>query len=257
MVAPLWRTLGTARTTGPGKPLTRLGVQGEPPPWRVGLWLDQTGPGGGCHRTPRPPHGARARQGRAGQRSRPRLHTGAEPAHDPLEPPPNAAQAPQGAPLPPQALHQCTWCGTAPGGRRALDQRTATGVAVRRWLAVVPLPMLLLRGGLASRTHVSEGFCRKVRFLGQNPKIEYREFNDLQTAKLSKKQLCDRTNEAAIKSYNAEHGTAIAIRNIKYLNDIVAQDYRSVQRVTRPMLGLKSFEAAHDTLVGIKLMPRS
>jgi DDE domain len=98
-------------------------------------------------------------------------------------------------------------------------------------------------------------FCRKVRFLGQNPKIECREFNDLQTAKLSKKQLCDRTNEAAIKSYNAEHGTAIAIRNIKYLNDIVAQDYRAVKRVTRPMLGLKSFEAAHDTLVGIKLMP--
>src|SRR6266446_7858717 len=41
------------------------------------------------------------------------------------------------------------------------------------------------------------GFCRKVRFLGQNPKIECREFNDLQTAKLSKKQLCDRTDERA------------------------------------------------------------
>ena len=38
-----------------------------------------------------------------------------------------------------------------------------------------------------------EGFCRKVRFLGQNPKIGYQKFNDLQTAKLSKKQLCDRT----------------------------------------------------------------
>ena len=36
-------------------------------------------------------------------------------------------------------------------------------------------------------------FCRKVRFLGQNPKIGYQKFNDLQTAKLSKKQLCDRT----------------------------------------------------------------
>jgi DDE domain len=29
---------------------------------------------------------------------------------------------------------------------------------------------------------------------------------------------------AAIKSYNAEHGTAIAIRKIKYLNNIVEQD---------------------------------
>jgi hypothetical protein len=36
-------------------------------------------------------------------------------------------------------------------------------------------------------------FCRKVRFLGQNPKIGYEEFNDLQTLALSKKQLCDST----------------------------------------------------------------
>src|SRR5262245_957696 len=42
-------------------------------------------------------------------------------------------------------------------------------------------------------TSFFEGFCRKVRFLGQNPKIGYQKFNDLQTAKLSKKQLCDRT----------------------------------------------------------------
>src|SRR5437762_6377144 len=61
-------------------------------------------------------------------------------------------------------------------------------------------------------------------------------------------------NEAAIKSYNAEHGTAIAIRQIKYLNNIVEQDHRGVKRVTRPMLGFKSFEAAQDTLVGIELM---
>src|SRR5262245_235049 len=40
-------------------------------------------------------------------------------------------------------------------------------------------------------------FCRKVRFLGQNPKIGYQKFNDFQTAKLSKKQLCDRTQPVA------------------------------------------------------------
>ncbi len=61
-------------------------------------------------------------------------------------------------------------------------------------------------------------------------------------------------NEAAIKSYNEEHGTAIVIRKIKYLNNIVEQDHRAVKRITRPMLGFKSFEAAHDTLVGIELM---
>jgi len=61
-------------------------------------------------------------------------------------------------------------------------------------------------------------------------------------------------NEAAIKNYNAEHGTAIAIRQMKYLNNIVEQDHRGVKRVTRPMLGFKSFAAAQDTLVGIELM---
>jgi putative transposase len=61
-------------------------------------------------------------------------------------------------------------------------------------------------------------------------------------------------NEAAIKRYNEEHGTAIDIRQIKYLNNLVEQDHRAVKRITRPMLGFKSFEAAQDTLVGIELM---
>src|SRR5215831_14354672 len=61
-------------------------------------------------------------------------------------------------------------------------------------------------------------------------------------------------NEAAIKSYNEAHGTTIVIRQVKYLNNIVEQDHRAVKRVTRPMLGFKSFAAAHKTLVGIELM---
>ena len=61
-------------------------------------------------------------------------------------------------------------------------------------------------------------------------------------------------NEAAIKSYNEAHGTHIIIRQVKYLNNIVEQDHRAVKRVTRPMLGFKSFTAAQDTLVGIELM---
>src|SRR5438128_5471882 len=61
-------------------------------------------------------------------------------------------------------------------------------------------------------------------------------------------------NEAAIKRYNEEHGTAIAIRQVKYLNNVVEQDHRAVKRVTRPMLGFKSFAAAQDTLVGVELM---
>jgi putative transposase len=61
-------------------------------------------------------------------------------------------------------------------------------------------------------------------------------------------------NEAAIKRYNEAHGTYIIIRQVKYLNNMVEQDHRAVKRVTRPMLGFKSFAAAHGTLVGIELM---
>ena len=61
-------------------------------------------------------------------------------------------------------------------------------------------------------------------------------------------------NEAAIKSYNQEHATAITIHQVKYLNNMVEQDHRAVKRVTRRMLGFKSFDAAQDTLVGIELM---
>jgi len=61
-------------------------------------------------------------------------------------------------------------------------------------------------------------------------------------------------NEAAIKRYNKEHGTAIIIRQVKYLNNVVEQDHRGVKRVTRPMLGFKSFDAAQSTLIGIELM---
>jgi transposase-like protein len=61
-------------------------------------------------------------------------------------------------------------------------------------------------------------------------------------------------NAAAIRSYNTEHGTAIVIRQVKYLNNIVEQDHRGVKRVTRPMLGFKSFDAAQHTLTGVELM---
>ena len=61
-------------------------------------------------------------------------------------------------------------------------------------------------------------------------------------------------NAAAIRSYNKAHGTSMVIRQVKYLNNIIEQDHRGVKRVTRPMLGFKSFKAAQDTLAGIELM---
>jgi len=56
---------------------------------------------------------------------------------------------------------------------------------------------------------------------------------------------------------NEEYGPHIIIRQVKYLNTMVEQDHRGVKRVTRPMLGFKSFDAAQDTLVGIELMHMS
>jgi transposase-like protein len=51
-------------------------------------------------------------------------------------------------------------------------------------------------------------------------------------------------NAAAIRGYNEAHSTAIIIRQVKYLNNRVDQDHHAVKRVTRPMLGFKSFWAA-------------
>ncbi len=63
-----------------------------------------------------------------------------------------------------------------------------------------------------------------------------------------------RANAAPIVSYNAEHDTTITICKNKYLNNIVEQDHRGVKRVTRLMLGFKSFDAAQSTLTGTHLM---
>jgi len=62
------------------------------------------------------------------------------------------------------------------------------------------------------------------------------------------------TNETASKSYNQEYGTAIAMCQVKYLHHILGQDHRAVQRVTRPILGFRAFEAAQAILMGIELM---
>ena len=61
-------------------------------------------------------------------------------------------------------------------------------------------------------------------------------------------------NEAAIKRDNEAHGTAIIIRQVTYLNNMVEQDHRGVKRITRPMLGFSSFDAAQYTLAGVELM---
>ena len=63
-----------------------------------------------------------------------------------------------------------------------------------------------------------------------------------------------RANGAAIEDYNSDMSTSIELRQVKYLNNIVEQDHRAIKRMTRPMLGFKSFWSAALTLAGIELM---
>jgi len=59
---------------------------------------------------------------------------------------------------------------------------------------------------------------------------------------------------AAIERYNAEHGSVLEILQVKYLSNIVEQDHRAIKRITRPMLGFKSFQAVQRILAGIEMM---
>jgi len=61
-------------------------------------------------------------------------------------------------------------------------------------------------------------------------------------------------NKAAIDQIIEDKEISVIVRQVKYLNNIVEQDHRAVKRVTRPMLGFKSFRSARNILAGIELM---
>src|SRR5450830_84470 len=61
-------------------------------------------------------------------------------------------------------------------------------------------------------------------------------------------------NKAAIDQISEDKGLSIIVRQVKYLNNMVEQDHRAIKRMTRPMLGFKSFRAARNILAGIELM---
>jgi transposase, IS6 family len=44
------------------------------------------------------------------------------------------------------------------------------------------------------------------------------------------------------------------LRQVKYLNTIIEQDHRNIQRITKPMMGFQSFNTARRTLQGIEAM---
>jgi putative transposase len=61
-------------------------------------------------------------------------------------------------------------------------------------------------------------------------------------------------NTAAIESVKADACVDILMRQNKYLNNIVEQDHRAIKRMTRPMLGFKSFWSARILIAGIETM---
>jgi transposase-like protein len=62
-------------------------------------------------------------------------------------------------------------------------------------------------------------------------------------------------NLAGLQEINQElpKDQQITIRQVKYLNNLVEQDHRGIKRITKPMLGFKSFACAESTLAGIEL----
>lgn len=61
-------------------------------------------------------------------------------------------------------------------------------------------------------------------------------------------------NTAAIESVKAGACVDILMRQNKYRNNIVEQDHRAIKRITRPMMGFKSFWSARIIIAGIESM---
>jgi putative transposase len=61
-------------------------------------------------------------------------------------------------------------------------------------------------------------------------------------------------NTAAIESVKADACVDILMRQSKYLNNMIEQDHRAVKRITRPMMGFKSFWSARIIIGGIETM---
>ena len=59
---------------------------------------------------------------------------------------------------------------------------------------------------------------------------------------------------AALREYNEAHGTAIAIRQVRYLNNVVEQDHRFVKHRVNPGPGFGAFATAQRTIQGYEAM---
>ncbi len=58
---------------------------------------------------------------------------------------------------------------------------------------------------------------------------------------------------AALEAPNAERLTPSKVRQNKYLNTVVEQDHRAINRIIKPMMGFEDFRCARIILSGIKI----
>ena len=61
-------------------------------------------------------------------------------------------------------------------------------------------------------------------------------------------------NKTAVDDINADCADHITVQQVKCLNNIVEQEPCAINRVTRPMLGSKSFRYAAQVIAGVELM---
>ena len=59
---------------------------------------------------------------------------------------------------------------------------------------------------------------------------------------------------AAIEGIRADSGADIELCQVKYLNNIVEQDHRTIKRIVRLVFGFKSFRCASILITGIGTM---
>jgi putative transposase len=59
-------------------------------------------------------------------------------------------------------------------------------------------------------------------------------------------------NLAELQAINVERETPIKIRQVKYLNNIVEQDHRAIERIIKPIMGFKDSRCARIILQASK-----
>ena len=85
-------------------------------------------------------------------------------------------------------------------------------------------------------------FFKKILKKGEHPKVINTDKNPAYPLAIKKLKSSKKLSKST------------SLRQIKYLNNIIEQDHRSIKKIIKPMLGFKSFHTARRTLVGIEII---